>query len=224
MAKAKEQGRVGFGQAAGTAGALVIAGSITQPWIKLDLGAAFRAALTGPSSLSRESANSILFTGSHLQPGQGADSPQVQALARTLGVESTGLAQEKIAAIVVGVLAVIAVVAVIRSVIAATAWGARSNAPFLAVAGLGAWVAAALELWVLAPSPREAMRPDVGLWMLVGGGVLLMLGALTLGNNRQRPFLDDFTGGPGASAFDNTEHLAYSHGAWVPRNAADTER
>lgn len=220
---AKQESRFGFGQLAGSLGAVVIAVSVTQPWLKLDLGAAFKAALTS-AGMSHDVANDILFTGSHVPKAQVDSSPQVAALARTLGVEPTALQQDRIAAIVILVLALIAMVAVIRSVFAATAWSARGNAPFLAMAGFGSLIVAGLELWVLSPEPRAAMRPDVGLWMLVGGAVLLLLGALTLGNNRSRPFLDDFDGGPGSASFDNTEHLAYSHGAWVPRNAADTER
>lgn len=221
---AKQESRFGFGQLAGTAGAIVIAVSVTQPWLKLDLAEAFRVALAGGGRLSQQAANDILYTGTHVPKGQLGSSPQVAALAKGLGIEQTGMQQERIAAIVVLVLAFIAVIAVIRSVLAPTAWGARANAPFLALAGFGALAVAGLELWVLAPEPKQAMRPDVGLWMLVAGGVLLLLGALTLGNNRRRPFLDDFEDGPGARGFDNTEHLAYSHGAWVPRGAADTER
>ncbi|MBO9534859.1 MAG: hypothetical protein J7513_17940 [Solirubrobacteraceae bacterium] len=221
---AKQDSRFGFGQFAGAAGAVLVAVSATQPWLKLDLGAAFRVALTGGGSLSREAANDILFTGSRVPAANAGGSDEVAHLAVKLGIEPTGLEQEKIAAIVVIVLAAIALIAIVRSILASTAWGARANAPFLAVAGLGALVAAALELWLFSPTPREAMRPDTGMWMLVGGGVLLLLGALTLGSNRRRPFLDDFDNGPGATAFDNTDHLAYSHGAWVPKKHADSER
>lgn len=224
MGRAKQESRFGFGQAVGSLGAVVAAVSLTQPFLQLDLGAAFKAALTG-TSISQREANDILFVGSRTPKEQVATSPQVAELARTLGVEPTGFAQQQIAAIVVLVLALVALVAIVRSVMASTAWSARANAPFLAVAGFGSLVVAGLNLWVFAPQPREAMRPDLGLWALVAGGLLLLLGALTLGNNRTRPFFDDFQDGDGGSAsFDNTEHLAYSHGAWVPRSAADTER
>ncbi len=223
MGKAKAESRFGFGQAAGSLGAAVAAVSLTQPILQLDLGAAFKAALTG-SSLSQGTANDILYVGSQVPKEQVATSPQVARLAESLGIERIGFEQQQIVGIVVLVLAAIALVAVIRSVVASTAWGARANAPFLALAGFGTLAAAGLQLWVFAPEPREAMRPDLGLWGLVAGGLLLLLGALTLGSNRHRPFLDDFADGAGPSNFDNTEHLAYSHGAWVPRNAADTER
>lgn len=223
MGKAKPESRFGFGQVVGSLGAVVAATSLTQPVLQLDLGTAFKAALTG-SSLSQREANDILFVGSRVPKEQVASSPQVAQLARSLGIESTGFEQQQIAGIVVLVLAAVALIAVVRSVVASTAWGARANAPFLALAGFGTLIVAGLQLWVLAPEPREAMRPDVGLWGLVAGALLLLLGALTLGNNRRRPFLDDFEQGSGPSNFDNTEHLAYSHGAWVPRNAADTER
>jgi hypothetical protein len=219
----KQESRFGFGQLAGSLGAVVVAVSVTQPWLRLDLVAAFRATISG-SELSQSTANDVLFVGSHVPKDAINASPQVTRLARELGVEATGLQQDKIAAIVLIVLAVIAMIAVIRSALASSAWAARANAPFLALAGFGSLITAAVELWLRAPQPRSAMRPDLGLWMLVGGAVLLLLGALTLGNNRRRPFLDDFGDDPGTSSFDNTEHLAYSHGAWVPRNAADTER
>jgi hypothetical protein len=222
-AKAKDESRFGFGQAVGALGAFIAIGSLSQPFVKMDLGAAFKAALEG-SELSGKMANSVLYVGSRTPANEVDTSPQVAELARMLGVESTGFAQDQIASIVVAVLAVIALIAVVRSVFAATAWGARANAPYLAVAGFGSIIVAALELWVRSPEPRQAMRPDLGLWLLVAGGVLLLLGALTLGNNRRRPFLDDLAGGPGSASFDNTEHLAYSHGAWVPRSHADTER
>lgn len=220
---ARQETRFGFGHATAVLGAVVAAGSVTQPWLKLDLAEAFRIAVTG-SSLPQAKANDILYTGSHVPQSQVDTSPQVAALARTLGIESTGLEQLKIAAIAVLVLAVIAVIAVARSVVADTAWAARAPAPWVAISGFGCLLAAALQLWVFAPDPVKAMKPDQGLWMLVGGGVLLLLGALTLGNNRRRPFLDDFDGGPGSKNFDQADHLAYSHGAWVPRGAADTER
>jgi hypothetical protein len=224
MGRAKQESRFGFGQAVGSLGAVVAVTSLTQPFLQLDLGAAFKAALTGTSISARE-ANDILYVGSRTPKDQVASSPQVAELARSLGVESSGFDQQRIAAIVVLVLVAVAFVAIVRSVLASTAWGARANAPFLAVAGFGSLIVAGLNLWVFAPEPREAMRPDLGLWALVAGGLLLLLGALTLGNNRHRPFFDDFADGEGgAGSFDNTEHLAYSHGAWVPRSAADTER
>lgn len=223
MGRAKQESRFGFGQAVGSLGAVVAVTSFTQPFLQLDLGAAFKAALTGTSISARE-ANDILFVGSRVPKEQVASSPQVAELARTLGVEPTGFDQQRIAAIVVVVLAVVALIAIVRSVLATTAWSARANAPFLAIAGFGSLIVAGLNLWVFAPEPREAMRPDLGLWALVAGGLLLLLGALTLGNNRNRPFFDDFQDGDGSASFDNTEHLAYSHGAWVPRSAADTER
>jgi hypothetical protein len=220
---AKQESRVGFGQFAGSVGAALIAYSVTQPWLQLDLGSAFRLALTGKGGLSQASANDILFTGSRVQNASDVPAAEVTGLARQLGIAPTGLEQEQIAAIAILVLAAIALIAVIRSVFATTAWGARANSPFLALAGVAGLAAAGLELWLLSPVPREAMRPDTGMWLLVGGSVLLLLGALTLGRNRRRPFLDDFSTGPGASSFDNTEHLAYSHGAWVPRKHADTD-
>jgi hypothetical protein len=223
MAKPQQDSRFGFGQAVGALGAFVIAASVSQPFLRLDLGAAFTVALSG-STLPREATNNILYVGSRTSKSAIDTSPQVAALARSLGVQPTGLEQDRIAAIIVLVLALVALIAIVRSVLAATAWGARANAPFLAIAGFGGFAVAAAELWVRAPAPREAMRPDLGLWMLVGGGVLLLLGALTLGGNRRRPYLDDFGDGTGPRTFDGAEHLVYSNGAWVPRNPAGTER
>ncbi|MEH3052899.1 MAG: hypothetical protein PGN13_02685 [Patulibacter minatonensis] len=222
---AGKESRFGFGQFAGAAGAVVVASAVSQPWLKLDFATAFQAALSPGDPGTREHANAILYTVSNVPKDQLDQSPQATQLIRAIGIEPTGYEQDKIAAIVLGVLALIALIAVVRSVLAATAWAARGNAPFLAIAGLGTLAAAALELWVFAPHPRDAMRPDTGMWMLVGGAVLLLLGALTLGNNRRRPFLDDDDAGPGARNFSaDGEHLAYSHGAWVPRSAAETER
>lgn len=224
MGKARHESRFGFGQAAGSLGAVVIAVSVSQPWLKLDLGAAFKAALSG-SGVSAQAANDILVVGSRLRGPDVASSSQVAALARALGVQPTGWEQEMIGAIVVLVLAGLALIGVVRSVLADTAWSARANAPILGVAGFGSLLVAGVTLWLRAPAPQEAMRPDLGMWVLVAGAVLLLLGALTLGNNRRRPFLDDVDERPtGPGSFDSTEHLAYSHGAWVPRGPAESER
>lgn len=224
MGQGNQESRFGFGQAAGGLGVMVVAASVSLPWLRLDLPAAFKLALTG-SDLPARTANDILYVGSRVAPAQIDTSPQVDALARSLGVEATGYAQDQIAAIVLGVLCLLAVIAIVRSVLADTAWGARANAPLLAMAGFGSLIVAGVELWLRAPAPREAMRPELGLWVLVGGAVLLLLGALTLGSNRRRPFLDDDAGTPqGGMRLDGTEHLAYSHGAWVPRSPADSER
>jgi hypothetical protein len=216
MAKSKNDSRFGFGQTVGTLGVVLVAVSITQPWLRFDIAAAFKAAISKPT-LPGDTAGQILFTGSSGPIDKIKDSPQVASLAKHIGVADTGWAQDKYLAAAVVAAAVLAMIGVVRSIYASSAYGARRNSPLLAVAGLGSIVCAAVELWVLAPEPRIAMKPDTGLWLLAGGGVLLLLGALTLGNNRRRPFLDDLDADRPMKTFDNTEHLAYSHGAWVPK-------
>ena len=189
-----------------------------QPWLTLDLDKAKEFAMTS-KELGVQKAGEIMLVWSNPDPRlKTPDSPQVQALARSLGITPTGWEQQKYLAIGVLVAALIALIGIIRSVFAKTAWSARANAPLLAMAGLASLAIAAVELWVLSPEPHAAMRPALGLWLIAGGAICLLLGALTLGNNRRRPWIDDFEGQAPAKQFDNTEHLAYSHGAWVPRN------
>jgi hypothetical protein len=216
MAKTRSDSRFGFGQTVGTVGVLLLGAAVSQPWLKFDIAVAFRQALQ-KGALPSETAGQILFTGSSGPLDKIKDSPQVATLARHIGVADTGWSQDKYLAGAIIAAALLALVGVIRSVYASSAYGARRNSPLLAVSGLGAIVCAAVELWILAPEPRVAMKPDTGLWLLAAGGVMLLLGALTLGNNRRRPFLDDLDADRPMKSFDNTEHLAYSHGAWVPR-------
>jgi hypothetical protein len=143
--------------------------------------------------------------------------PQALEVARALGVESNGWAQNHYLAAALGAASLIALVAVVRSVYANSAWSARRQSPLIALAGLASLGIAATALWLLAPDPRAAMRPDLGLWLITAGGGFLLLGALTLGNNRRRPWIDELETELPMKRFDNTEHLAYSHGAWVPK-------
>lgn len=218
---AKSESRFGFGQLSGSVGAALLALGVMQPWLTLDLERAGDLATKG-IGVSAVKAGEILFVWSNpAAHAGGSDSEQVQALASSLGVASTGWEQQKYLAIGVLVAAAIALLGVLRSVLAKTAWSARANAPLLALAGLASLAMAGVQLWVLAPEPQAAMRPAIGLWLIAGGAVALLLGALTLGNNRRRPWIDDFESQAPAKQFDNTEHLAYSHGAWVPRNPDD---
>lgn len=213
---AKSESRFGFGQLVGSLGVGLLGLSVTQPWLRLDIATAFREALT-TRSLDSATSGKILFTGTSGPLDRIADSPQVQRLAADLGVGATGWDQDKYLAAGIVAAALLALIGVMRSVFADSAWGARANAPLLGIAGLGSLVAAAVALWVIAPEPRAAMRPDLGLWLMVAGGVCLLLGALTLGGNRRRPWIDEFDGPEHQKVFDNAEHMAYSHGAWVPR-------
>lgn len=215
---AKSESRFGFGQVMGSVGVALLAVGAMQPWLKLDLEKAGQIALRS-KELGVEKTGEILLVWSNPDAQvKSADSPQLQALARSLGVSNTGWDQHRYLAAGILLAALIALIGVLRSVFAKTAWKARSNAPLLAMAGLASLTIAAVELWVLSPDPRAAMRPAIGLWLIAGGAGCLLLGALTLGNNRRRPWIDDFEGQAPAKQFDNTEHLAYSHGAWVPRN------
>ncbi len=223
MGKAKPESRFGFGQAVGSLGAVVVATSLTQPVLRLDLGAAFKAALTGAQLTPRE-ANDILFVGSRVPKEQVASSPQVAELARSLGIESSGFEQQQIAGIVVLVLAVIALIAIVRSVVASDGVGragqrAVPRARRIRLADRRGPPAAV----VFAPEPREAMRPDLGLWGAGGRGAAAAARRADARQQPSSPFLDDFDEGAGPSNFDNTEHLAYSHGAWVPRSASRAE-
>lgn len=218
---AKSESRFGFGQLAGLVGVALLGLGVMQPWLKLDLEKAAAAAIK-PNALPSEKAGQILFLWSNPSAKVKADgSPQVEALARTLGISDSGWDQYQYLAIAVLVAALIAFIGILRSVVARTAWGARANAPLLAIAGLASLAIAGVMLWVLSPEPHAAMRPALGLWMIAGGSGCLLIGALTLGNNRRRPWIDDFESQAPAKQFDNTEHLAYSHGAWVPRNPDD---
>lgn len=213
-----QERRFGFGQAAGILGATAVAGSVTQPWLRLDLSQTFSLALKG-EGLSSARANDILFVGSNLPGREPARSVAIDGLAARLGVGTSGWEQEQYLSLALLVLAAIAVIAVVRSLFAETAWEARALSPWLTLAGFGGLAAAAANLWLLAPTPRAGMEPAVGLWILVGGAIALLLGALTLGNNRRRPFVDDHLPPVSARTLEGGEHLVYAHGAWVPRDA-----
>lgn len=220
----KAESRFGFGQFAGLAGIALIASGLTQPWLRLDLPTAFDRAAAS-LALPRDVRSLILNTG--ISPEIAArrqTSPLTAELGVRLGIAETGFAQQQWVAIAIAVLLLVALIGVVRSVLAPTAWQARSNSPLLALAGFGALAGAGAVLWIFAPEPHQAMRPDTGLYLVAGGAVCLLLGALTLGNNRRRPFLDDLKDPLPPRQFDGTEHLAYSHGAWVPRTSADSDR
>lgn len=220
----KAESRFGFGQFAGIAGVALVAAGLTQPWLRLDLPTAFARA-AGSLELPREMRAMILNTGVTPQLAeQRQGSPLSAELGARLGIAERGIEQQQWVAVAIGVLLLLAVIGIVRSVLAATAWKARANSPLLAIAGFGTLAGAGAVLWILAPDPQPAMRPDVGLYLMAGGAVCLLLGALTLGNNRRRPFLDDLKDPLPAKHFDGTEHLAYSHGAWVPRTSADSDR
>lgn len=215
MARAGGGGRFGFGQLSASVGVLLLGVGVAQPWLKLDAPKAFAEALRNDLGDSEVAARVLsVFSG---PIDRAKDSPQAVEVARQLGVAENGWEQNHYLAAAVVVAAVLALIGVVRSVTAQTAWAARSQSPMLALSGLTALTAAGLALWVVAPAPKAAMRPDVGLWLLTGGGVLLLLGALTLGNNRRRPWIDELDDEIPKKAFDNTEHLTYSHGAWVPK-------
>lgn len=216
LGMAKSESRFGFGQLAGSVGVALLGLSVSQPWLQLDIAKAFSEALNG-KGLDTTTAGQIAFAATSGPLATIQDSPQVEALATQLGVGATGWDQDKYLAAAILAAALIALIGVLRSVFANSAWGARSNAPLLALSGLGSLAVAGVQLWVLAPEPKAAMEPALGMWLIVGGAACLLLGALTLGNNRRRPWIDDFENQAPAKAFDNTEHLAYSHGAWVPR-------
>lgn len=215
---ARTESRFGFGQLVGTVGAALLVVGVMQPWLRLDLEKAGQVALR-PDALPAEKAGQILYVWSNPNPAvKASGSQEVQTLGEVLGITSTGWDQQQYLAIALLAASALALIGVFRSVLAKTAWSARANSPLLALAGLTGLVCAALALWLLPPEPHAAMRPATGLWLIAGGSVLLLLGALTLGNNRRRPWIDDFESQAPAKQFDNTEHLAYSHGAWVPRN------
>lgn len=222
MARKRSDSRFGFGQFAGSVGLVLVLVGVSQPWLRLDLRSAFERALqTG--KLPPRVANDILFALSNGPGKPPLATPRVPGLEGSLGIEASGWAQNEYLSIALFAASLIALLGVINSVRASSAYGARRNSRWLALAGLGALVVAGIELWVLAPQPRTAMRPDIGLWLVAAGAICLLLGALTLGNNRRRPFADDLDLDQPMKSFDNTEHLAYSHGAWVPR-ATDDKR
>ncbi len=216
---AKSESRFGFGQLTGSIGVALLVIGVMQPWLKLDLEKAGNFAIHQPQALSPERAGQILYVWS--SPNEAIKKPgaaEFDSLIEVLGIASTGMEQQRYLAIGVLVAALLGLIGVVRSVLAKTAWSARANAPLLALAGLASLAIAGVALWVLSPTPHAAMRPALGLWLIAGGAGCLLLGALTLGNNRRRPWIDDFESQAPAKQFDNTEHLAYSHGAWVPRN------
>lgn len=220
MSKGKSDSRFGFGQLVGSVGVVLVGISVSQPFLQLDMTQAFADALRG-GKLDAERAGQILFVGTSTSPEKLEGSPQVAKLAEQLGVAPTGWEQNHLIGAALIAAALLSLIGIVRSVTASSAWGARTNSPLLAIAGLGSLALAAVSLWVTAPQPRDAMRPDLGLWLIVGGGVCLLLGALTLGNNRRRPWIDELDRDEPMKTFDNTEHLAYSHGAWVPKLPED---
>ncbi len=220
---ARSDNRFGFGQVVGLVGVALLGLGVMQPWLRLDLEQAGQSALKA-GEVKAQLAGQILYVWSN--PSAAVKEPgseQFDGLTEVIGIAATGWDQEKYLAIGVLLAALLAFIGVIRSVFAKTAWSARANAPLLAISGLAALAIAGVALWVLSPEPQAAMRPGPGLWMVAAGGGFLLLGALTLGNNRRRPWIDDFESQAPAKQFDNTEHLAYSHGAWVPRNPDDTK-
>lgn len=220
MAKRRSESRFGFGQLAGSAGAILLGVGVSQPWLKLDGARAFAEALK-PTGIDRNVAGQLVLVFQGAEPAKAEGTPAAMRAAEQLGIAGTGWEQSHLLAGVVLVAAALALVAVTRSMAAPTAWAARSYSPLLALGGLASLAAAAIALWVVAPDPRSAMRPELGLWLVAAGGVFLLLGALTLGNNRRRPWVDELELNQPMKAFDNTEHLAYSHGAWVPRSPDD---
>lgn len=220
----KAESRFGFGQFAGLAGIALVAAGISQSWLKLDLPTAYQQVSTS-LALPRETRSLILNAGgSPAEAVRRQDLPIVTELGQRLGIAPSGWEQQQWVALGIGALMLLALIGVVRSVLASSAWGARSNSPLLAIAGFGTLAASGAVLWLLAPEPREAMRPDIGLYLMAGGGVCLLLGALTLGNNRRRPFLDEIKDPAPPRHFDGSDHLAYSHGAWVPRTSAEREK
>ncbi len=217
MGKGKSESRFGFGQLSASAGAILLGVGVSQPWLKLDVVKAFSEALK-PNNLEPAAAAQTLFQLSSAGPLERLQDSAVAAqLGTRLGIGSNGWDQNHYLAGAVLAAALLALMGIVRSVTAKSAWAARSQSPLLALAGLASLAIAAVSLWVVSPEPRAAMRPDIGLWLVAGGGVLLLLGALTLGNNRRRPWIDELEDDLPMKSFDNTEHLAYSHGAWVPK-------
>lgn len=212
----RSESRFGFGQLAGSAGVLLLVVGVSQPWLRMDGARAFAEALQ-PNRLDQDRAGQILYVFSGAVSEEANRSPQAIKLARDLGVGATGWDQNHFLAGALLAAALIATIGIVRSVAATSAWGARSKSPLLALAGLAGLGIAAAALWLAAPEPKAAMRPELGLWLVTGGALLLLLGALTLGNNRRRPWIDELEADRPSKSFDNTEHLAYSHGAWVPK-------
>lgn len=223
MARDKSESRFGFGQLVASAGVVLLGVGVSQPWLRLDLPRAFAEAVK-PERLDAKVANDVLFVLSSEPLDKLKGTPQATQLARELGIGATGWDQNHWLAAAVVAAGVIALLGVVRSVTASSAWAARSYSPLLALAGLASLAAAAVSLWLVSPQPRAAMRPDAGLWLIVAGAVLLLLGALTLGNNRRRPWIDELEADQPMKQSGNTEHLAYSHGAWVPKLPDDRER
>lgn len=216
MARRESESRFGFGQLSGSTGAILLGVGVSQPWLKLDGPRAVVEALK-PGALDRGVAGQVVAVFSRADPASVDGSPAALRVAEQVGIGGTGWEQNPYLAAALIVAALLALIGVVRSVTAASAWAARSFSPLLALAGFASLVVAALALWVVAPDPRAAMRPDLGLWLVAAGGILLLIGALTLGNNRRRPWIDELEANTPKKVFDNTEHLAYSHGAWVPK-------
>ena len=216
------ESRFGFGQLVGTVGVILLGVGVSQPWLQFSVADGFEAVLKD-SPVNTKLTQEVLYAGSN--PAQyGPSSDNLAALARDLGVFSNGLAQNEYLGGAVIAAAVIAMIGILRSFFSRSAFAARSNSPLLALSAITNLVVAGVQLWVLSPEPREAMHPDTGLWLLVAGAAFLMLGAITLGNNRKRWNLDDEFADREHKTFEGTDHLVYSHGAWVPRTPADRER
>lgn len=219
---AKQDSRFGFGQIVGSVGVVLSGVSVTQPWLRFDLASATRT-VVDRAPLSRELRAQIMATGGGtVQPAH--DSPQVLALSDRLGVFTTGMDQNAWLAGAIIAAAAVALIGIVRSVFAASAWAARRNSPLLGLAAVVGLAVAAVQLWVLAPDPRSAMHPETGLWMIVAGSTCLLLGAITLGSNRRHSWSasEEFAGREHKS-FEGTDHLVYSHGAWVPRSSGDRD-
>lgn len=210
--------RVGLGEVLGTAGAGLVAAAPLRPWLELDLAGAYAYVRAGTVDLPVSVTARIWALGPRGEAVE--DSAAASALGRDLGITATGWEQERWFAIGLVAAALLALIGVARAIRSPTAGGARRFGWMPLTAGLAVLTICAAELWWLGPAPGELLRPAPGLIVAAAGAACMVLASLMLGSTRRRRWhLDDEDRGE-RRVFENTEHLAYSHGAWVPRRPA----
>ena len=215
--------RFGVGQAFGLLGAGALALSVTQPWLQLGLADQLSRALAqapagGTTHLLLSKAAGGAFSGA----GAAASPAGRAALSHHLGIHATGWDQQRVLAIILIAAAGFALLGVVRSLLAHTVGDARrEGAPLLSLAGFAAILVALLERFLLMPQPRAAISPTIGLWIALAGGITLLIASWTLGGHQASAYgpPSSSSGPPQPQPGLPNESLAYSQGAWVPRQA-----
>lgn len=221
MPKMLQRRRVGLGEILGTVGAALVAASLARPWLGADLPGAVAYVREGGRELSAGAAAHVWSIAAGGPPEAAEGTAAAAALTREIGIAATGWEQERWVAAAMIVAAVLALLGLAKAVTAPTAGAARRFGWMLSSAGFAVLVVCGIELWWLGPAPGELLRPGTGMQLAAAGAACLVLGSMMLGPTRRRRWRMSDEDVPERRAFEHTEHLAYSNGAWVPRTPGD---